>query len=78
VFINAPLHDQNFEWTGVEDCLRSALPVYARIFHATTGLHVVHPDCAHDFPPDIRKRAYEFLGPVFGAYGRTEVRTLRK
>ncbi|PYT19528.1 MAG: acetylxylan esterase [Acidobacteria bacterium] len=61
VFINAPLHDQNFEWTGVDDCLRSAQPVYARIFHAPSGLQVVHPDCAHDFPPDIRNRAYEFL-----------------
>jgi dienelactone hydrolase len=61
VFINAPLHDQNFEWTGVDDCVRSAQPVYARIFHAPGRLEVTHPDCAHDFPPDIRTRAYEFL-----------------
>jgi len=61
VFINAPLHDQNFEWTGVDDCVRSAQPVYARIFRAPRGLEVTHPDCAHDFPPDIRTKAYEFL-----------------
>src|SRR6185295_18959221 len=38
VFINAPLHDNNFEWSGVDDCVQAAQPVYARIFHAPDGL----------------------------------------
>ena len=61
VFINAPLKDDNFEVSGVEDCVNAALPVYVRIFHAGDRLVAVHPDCAHDFPPDIREQAYEFL-----------------
>lgn len=66
VFINAPLHDSNFEWSGVDDCVQAAQPVYARIFHAPDGLQVLHPDTAHDFPPDIRNKAYEFLERSLG------------
>ncbi|HUQ93036.1 MAG TPA: acyl-CoA thioester hydrolase/BAAT C-terminal domain-containing protein, partial [Bryobacteraceae bacterium] len=61
VFINAPLHDANFDATGVDDCVAAARPVYDRIFRARENLRVVHPDCQHDFPPEIRKKAYEFL-----------------
>ena len=61
VFINAPLKDDNFEVSGVEDCVNAALPVYVQIFHAGDRLVAVHPDCAHDFPPDIREQAYKFL-----------------
>ena len=29
--------------------------------HASSRLRVVHPDCEHDFPSDVRSMAYEFL-----------------
>ena len=61
VFVSAPLHDANFEVSGVRDCLRAARPVYETIFGAGQRLEAVHPDCAHDFPPDIREAAYAFL-----------------
>jgi hypothetical protein len=61
VFINAPLHDANFDSTGVDDCIAAARPVYADVFHVSGSLRVVHPDCAHDFPPEVRTAAYEFL-----------------
>jgi dienelactone hydrolase len=61
VFINAPLKDDNFEVSGVEDCVNAALPVYKQVFHAGDRLVVVHPDCPHDFPPDVREQAYKFL-----------------
>jgi dienelactone hydrolase len=61
VFINAPLHDANFEVSGVRDCVNAARPVYERIFQAGGRLVVEHPDAAHDFPPDVRERAYRFL-----------------
>ncbi len=61
VFINAPLHDSNFEVSGVDDCVRSARALYRGIFHAPDRLVVVHPDCQHDFPPDVREQAYAFL-----------------
>ena len=61
VFINAPTHDDNFDVSGVNDCVNAALPVYQKIYKAGHNLQVVHPDCAHDFPPEIREAAYKFL-----------------
>jgi len=61
VFINAPLQDDNFEVSGVKSCLAAALPVYLRIFQASNRLVAVYPNCGHDFPPDIREKAYNFL-----------------
>lgn len=60
LFINAPLRDANFEVSGVYDCIEAALPVY-ELFAARRKLVSVHPDCEHDFPPDVRERAYDFL-----------------
>jgi hypothetical protein len=61
LFINAPLHDANFDSSGVDDCVASARPVYDRVFHAAANLRLMHPDCAHDFPPEVRAAAYDFL-----------------
>lgn len=61
VFINAPLRDANFEVSGVYDCVRAARPVYDKIFRKPQRLVAAHPDAEHDFPPEIRKQAYEFL-----------------
>jgi dienelactone hydrolase len=63
VFVNAPLHDANFEVSGVRDCLRAAEPVY-KLLGGEGRLVAVHPDCQHDFPPAIRKQAYEFIDRV--------------
>jgi dienelactone hydrolase len=65
VFINAPLHDENFEVSGVHDCLEAARPVYT-LFGAESALVARHPDCAHDFPPEIREESYAWLDRVFG------------
>ncbi|MFN0087402.1 MAG: alpha/beta hydrolase family protein [Blastocatellia bacterium] len=61
LFINAPLHDANFEVSGVRDCIAEALPVYDRVFHAAGRLVARYPDSKHDFPPEIRQEAYRFL-----------------
>ena len=61
VFINAPVDDSNFEVTGVYKCLRAVRPVYERVFDAGDRLVAEHPECGHDFPPDVRERAYAFL-----------------
>jgi len=58
IFINAPLHDANFEVTGVQDCVRLALPSYGS---RKANLVVEYPDAAHDFPPEVRQRACRFL-----------------
>jgi dienelactone hydrolase len=59
-FINAPLGDDNFEKSGVDDCLRAAEPVY-ELLGGKGRLVAVHPNIGHGFPPEIRKAAYEFL-----------------
>jgi len=58
VFINAPLHDANFDVTGVRECVDKAKPAWR---HKSERLVATYPDCEHDFPPEIRRRAYEFL-----------------
>lgn len=61
LFINAPLHDQDFDITGVRETLALVRPIYENDFHAGDRLVAVHPNCVHSFPPDIRHQAYEFL-----------------
>ncbi len=63
VFVSAPTRDDNFELSGVEDCLRAALPVY-ELFGAKDRLVAVHPDCGHGFPLGARQAAYAFIGRV--------------
>lgn len=59
-FINAPIGDANFEVSGVKDCVEAARPLYASL-GAGGALVAVHPDCGHDFPPEVREQAYDFL-----------------
>ena len=57
---SSPLHDNNFEVSGVRDAMAAAFPVYNRL-GAKEKLKANYPDCAHDFPPEVRKVAYEFI-----------------
>jgi hypothetical protein len=60
MFINAPLGDSNFRWRSVDEIVKVATPVY-ELYRAKENLRVEHLDCGHDFPEDIRKKAYQFL-----------------
>ncbi|MFM7129058.1 MAG: acetylxylan esterase, partial [bacterium] len=60
LFTNAPTNDSNFETEGVRVCERSAKPVF-ELLGVADRLVYVYPDAAHDFPPDVRKQAYEFI-----------------
>jgi len=60
VFISAPLGDTNFKWRSVDEIVRAAKPVY-QLFGKPQNLRVQHPDCGHDFPPEIREETYQFL-----------------
>jgi hypothetical protein len=60
VFVNAPLHDANFEVAGVRKVLEASGEVY-RLRGAEQNLQVVYPDAAHDFPDDIRQQVYQWL-----------------
>lgn len=66
VYVNAPLHDDNFEISGVRDCLRGAQPVF-KLLGAEDKLIGIHPDCGHDFPPEVRKDAYQFIDRILRA-----------
>jgi hypothetical protein len=60
VFINAPLGDANFKWRSVDEIVKAASQVY-RLYGVPQNLRVEHPNCAHDFPPEVRDKAYRFL-----------------
>ena len=57
---SSPLHDSNFEVSGVRDVIKAARPVY-ELYGAEENLQANYPDCQHDFPEDVREVAYRFL-----------------
>ena len=64
LFINAPLKDL-FQHEGVSECVELVRPAYDRA-GVPDNLVCHHPDCAHDFPPEIREAAYRFVDRVLG------------
>jgi hypothetical protein len=56
----SPVGDSNFEISGVRDTIQAAQPIY-KLLGATPALQATYPDCAHDFPPATRERAYKFF-----------------
>lgn len=65
VFINAPLRDENFENTGVRECVASAMPVFD-LFSSAQKLQAAYPDAEHDFPPAQRAAAYKLIAETIG------------
>ena len=63
LFVNAPLHDNNFEVSGVRDCVESAMPAY-QAQGAGDRLVATYPDTGHDFPASVRESAYSFIDAV--------------
>jgi dienelactone hydrolase len=57
---SAPVRDSNFEVSGVKDSIAEARLIY-KLFSKPQNLQANYPNSAHDFPPDARKVAYEFL-----------------
>ncbi len=60
LFINAPIHDDNFDVVGVRESVQAARAVYA-LYGAEDRLRVTHPDADHDFPDAVREEAYAFI-----------------
>jgi hypothetical protein len=60
IYVNAPLHDSNFDVDGVKKCIAAAQPVFD-LLEAKNQLVVEYPDAAHDFPDDVRERVYTWL-----------------
>jgi hypothetical protein len=59
-FISAPLKDDNFKWKSVDEIVEAARPVY-KLYGKPENLIAKHPDCAHDFPDDMRQVAYSLF-----------------
>ncbi|OHB69491.1 MAG: acetylxylan esterase, partial [Planctomycetes bacterium RBG_13_63_9] len=64
-FVNAPTGDANFEVSGVRDCIAAARPIY-ELLGAKQNLVAVYPEAGHDFPTEVRREAYAFIGRVLG------------
>jgi len=59
-FASAPVRDGNFKWRSAARIVAAALPVYQ--LHDVPGLiELVHPDVAHEFPPEVREQAYAWI-----------------
>jgi len=63
VLIIAPTRDHNFQAASVDRIARAAGAVYA-LFGHPERLSVLHPDCEHDFPNEVREQAYQVLTEV--------------
>lgn len=59
-FSNSPVNDSNFDVKGVEKGIASAGKVY-RLLKAEKNLQVHYPAAGHDFPTEVRLKAYRFI-----------------
>jgi dienelactone hydrolase len=64
VFINAPLHDDNFAVTGVKEVISTATPIF-ELHDAQKNLQATYPDAPHEFPDTIRQESYTWLDDQF-------------
>jgi hypothetical protein len=62
-FSNSPLRDANFKAEGVKQAEPKIREVYD-LLGAADRFQVRYPDSTHDFPPQVRREAYEFIDRV--------------
>ncbi len=60
LFVNAPVNDENFVVSGVNECLRAVTFAY-KCMEAGDQIVSIHPDVGHSFPAEIRQAAYDFI-----------------
>ena len=59
--VNAPMQDKWFpKWESVARIMAAALPVF-RLYGVPDLMHVEYPDIPHEFPAEMRERAYDWL-----------------
>jgi predicted dienelactone hydrolase len=64
VMVIAPLHDSNFRADSVDRVTNEARKVFT-LYGVPQNLRVLHPDCGHDFPTEMRETAYQMFDVVF-------------
>ncbi|MAT15608.1 MAG: acetylxylan esterase [Planctomyces sp.] len=57
---SAPLYDSNFEVSGVQEAIESALPAY-ELYGAGSHLQANYPVSEHDFPAEARDVTWRFF-----------------
>jgi hypothetical protein len=60
IFVCAPTKDDDFDVSGVKDCVASARPIF-KLLGNEHGLVAKYPEAGHSFPEETRQHAYEFL-----------------
>jgi dienelactone hydrolase len=65
VLLIAPKKDSNFRADSVDRIAAAARPVFKLLGHEDC-LRVEHPDCGHDFPPEMREAAYVLFDKALG------------
>ncbi len=68
----APVRDDNFEVSGVRDVLTAVRPTFERL-GAAEKLKAIYPECGHEFPPEVRRAAYQFLDHWLGHQPKKEI-----
>jgi hypothetical protein len=63
VLIIAPTRDSNFRADSVDRTAAAARPTF-KLHGQENRLRVEHPDCGHDFPPEMRETAYRLFDAV--------------
>lgn len=74
LLINAPLRDDNFDASGVDDCVAAAREAYRR-FDAEHLIGLEHPDAGHSFPRETRRRLFARLDEYFGLTNTQQAET---
>jgi len=62
-FSNSPVNDSNFNVEGVRKGIASVSVVY-EFFNSQGNLQVRYPLSGHDFPPETRLEAYQFIDRI--------------
>lgn len=57
--------DRNFNVDGVKKGIAEVSEVY-RFLGAKDKLEVRYPESQHDFPPEVRMKAYRFINKILG------------
>jgi hypothetical protein len=71
VFLIAPTKDSNFRADSVDRIATAARPVF-KLYGHEDRLRVEHPECEHDFPPQMREAAYKLFDAVLAGKEPTE------
>lgn len=63
VLIIAPTMDGNFRADSVDRVAKAAAEIY-KLHGKSDHLRVLHPECGHDFPPEMREEGYKLFDAV--------------